>query len=122
MFISKYKFQIISLSFVHPIPLWEHNVSIMSMFQELPSFSTKDCEELNRYRQYLQVTSLADITTGDGKKVRHSIMQGLCQSDRVSILDWGIFYPTQREKNKWIKAMRCITIGNTSRLLNSLGK
>ena len=49
-------------------------------------------------------------------------MHGLRQTDRVSTLDWGTFYPTQREKNKWIKAMRSITVGNTSRLLQGLGK
>ena len=86
-FISKHKLTVSSSSFVYPTPLREHDVSIMSALQQLPSLTKSDLDILNRVRQHLQVTSLADITTGDGKKIRFPILNGTRQLDRISSLE-----------------------------------
>ena len=76
---------------------------------------------MNNVQIYLQVTSLADITTGDGKYARKTILEAQHQDDRQILLDWGIQHPSNSYLNIWKKSIRALTSGTNGKLFVTLG-
>ena len=57
-----------------------------------PNINHNNVKIFNNCRLYLQVLSLADITTGDGARITRNALQGIIDEDRISTLTW----PAQR--------------------------
>jgi hypothetical protein len=76
-----------------------NDVMLMDYFITL-KYKPKTLQVLNRCRIYLQVLSLSDITSADGKEIIPQVLIGDKLSDRKSNLEW----PTQQKhpKNNWI--------------------
>jgi hypothetical protein len=97
---------------------------IMDEILASPLISTKDYNKMNYCRMYLQVTTLADITTSDGKRIRSDIQAG----DRnVLHRDQTIDWPYQQKpgKNswmKWKKNLRLVFCHQADALRNTLGQ
>ena len=55
---------------------------------------------INRVRGYLEVFTLADITTGDGHKIRQCFLIG-AKSDTNSLWDWHEEQPSPLDISRW---------------------
>ena len=71
--------------------------------------NTEILRSINRCRQYLEVLTLADITTGDGSKVRENILQVQRLDNERSKYKWSIQKPSAKDKRTWTDAIRYIT-------------
>ena len=83
-------------------PLRENDVEIMRCFHENLSLSSAELLAINRVRCYLEVLSLADIATGDGKKIRQCYLQGIRSTER-STWEWHEERPCIKDFNIWRK-------------------
>lgn len=64
---------------------------------------------VNRCRLFLQVLTLADISTGDGTKVAHSYYTGVGEDSRSSRYSWPEQgQPSRAEWKIWIKCVDMI--------------
>ena len=86
-----------------------------------PNMNRAQLKILNNVRIHLQVTYLADITTGDGKYVRRTILEARRQDNRISQLDWGIQHPSTAHLTIWKKAIATLTTNASGRLHSTLG-
>ena len=73
-FISDNNIVLSSFAHVHSLPLRINDRSVMSCFETLPNLTQNNKKIFNKVRICLQITSLADMVTGDGKYVREPIM------------------------------------------------
>jgi hypothetical protein len=74
-----------------PSLLRTNDVMLMDYFI-MNKYNPNELALLNKCRIYLQVLSLADITSADGEKIMTSYKLGLLSQDRKSTLNW----PTQQ--------------------------
>jgi hypothetical protein len=98
-FTSRYSLQFLYPSGWIPSKPRRHDVFLMDAFHtHLPSIST--LRILNQCRLYLQVITLSDIATADGKLILPEAKQGVPLSDRLSTLLW----PAQGNPSKvdWV--------------------
>ena len=93
----------------------------MSCFETLPNLTRNDKKILNRVRICLQITSLADMVTGDGKYIREPIRNARRQNDRKSSLDWGIEKPTRAHLRLWKKSIADLVVSENGRIDIELG-
>jgi hypothetical protein len=52
------------------------------------NFNTQQLRQINTCRLYLQVLTLSDIATANGKYLLPNILKGQCTTDRTSTLNW----------------------------------
>ncbi len=76
-----------------------HNIELMRV--ACRHYNCKDSIFINRYRLYLQVTTLYDIITYDGKKIHPQILHGECIDSRQYHHTWVQF----RKPPKWIRSI-----------------
>ena len=79
-----------------------------------PNIEHNELNIFNNYRLYLQVHSLADITTGDGARITGNALQRIRDPDRKSNLTW----PAQKRPSGkywkiWRKMLRQVFTNNT---------
>ena len=65
-----------------------HDRALMSILKEDHNISTAVEESINRMKCYLEVLSLADITTGGGTKIRPCLIYCI-KGDTISSWDWA---------------------------------
>ena len=69
-------------------------------------------KSVNRVRLYLRVTSLADISTGDGRYIRPEFLSTI-QLRRAtiptSVLTWPVENPSSKDFGIWVTALNSIT-------------
>jgi hypothetical protein len=65
----------------------EHDIFLMELFQ-LHNFSSTQLRHLNHCRLFLQVLTLSDITSADGKHILSSAKNGMLALERPSMLHW----------------------------------
>ena len=92
----------------------------MDILKEDYDISTTVEESINRMRCYLEVFSLAYITTRDGTKIRPCFGYGII-GDTVSSWDWAEERPTIQDIQNWKWAMNLL-VDATNKLHNPLGK
>ena len=68
-------------------------------------------QSINRVRCHLQVLSLADIVTGDGKNIGGNYLRGIPSKD-VSRWEWHKEEPCQNDYKTWNKYISKITEAN----------
>ncbi len=96
--VSRVKFQITVKRAWKPAIQRLHDIMLMDFFVEL-KYSPHQLEALNRCRIYLQVLTLSDITSADGRQIIQPVLNGDKIIDRRSTLYW----PTQQRPppNEW---------------------
>ena len=100
-------------------PLRVNDRALMDIFKE-HNITTKESTSINKVRGYLEVFTLADITTGDGNKIRQCFKLGI-KSDTKSLWDWHEERPSQLDLAEWKRAMTLLVDG-TNKLHKPLGK
>ena len=84
------------------------------------SLTTQEMKLLNMCRLYLQVVSVADITSLNGNVILSKYME--CNRVRKSTMLWPKqVEPPKRATNVWLKAIRRLTLGQGT-LIIPLGK
>ncbi len=73
-----------------------HDMMIMDFALQL-NFMASQLHRLNTCRLYLQVLTISDITTADGRHILPTIMEGFRDETRISILLW----PTSMQPKNW---------------------
>ena len=101
-------------------PLRIHDRAITDIFFQDHSLPPNILVSINRVRCYLEVFSLADITTGDGTRIRSCYLQGN-RGDTHSKSDWHEKQPSVRDFNRWRNSMPLL-LDETKRLHRPLGK
>jgi hypothetical protein len=96
----------IGVSFVYP-DVWipprsrEHNLHLIEHIQTL-NLTDKSMDILNRCRLYLQVITLADITSADGKEIMPGVKKGQRLDEQTSRLEWPHQErPSNQDWNLW---------------------
>ena len=119
-FASKY-----SLKFLYPTG-WvppkprSYDMFLMDFFQQC-KLTVKDMRVLNRCRLYLQVLTVSDIMTADGKAILPAIKTGQLLDDRPSNLLWPTQgRPSPQEWNIWKQHLAHME--NKGKLVQPLGK
>ena len=92
---------------------------IEQIVTKYPNINHNEMNIFNNCRLYLQVHSLADITTGDGTRITGNALQGMRDDDRKSTLTW----PAQRRPADkywkiWRRMLRQVFTNNTYWSLN----
>ncbi len=98
----------------------EHDNFLMEIFQA-HNFSPSQLRQLNHCRLFLQVITISDIATADGKRILPSALQGIRASDRSSSLQW----PRQESPPKPVWDLWRLALSHfstQSRLNQSLGR
>jgi ribonuclease HI len=98
-----------------PIPQRENDIMLMDFFLSL-KYKPHDLKILNQCRIYLQVFSLTDITSADGKQILPHSKAGQLGQDRKSSLTWPTQQrPTKKAWNLWQQALQHLeTLGYLS--------
>ena len=105
---------------VLPLPLREWDSAIMAKCRAVGIRCPKQQRRINRVRCSLQVITLADITTADGRSIRQDVREGR-QWTRRSKYQWGKEQPSEQDWDEWSRAM--IRISNHNGYLpNPLGR
>ena len=100
----------------------EKDELIMDVFLKYGNYSVAELRLLNRCRMYLQVTTLSDITTGDGKFLADGALQG-SESYQTDNYDWPYQQkPPRAEWNAWAGEVRRHFAPIKDRLSTPLGK
>jgi hypothetical protein len=68
-----------------PKLLREHDLMLMDFFMTL-NFSPSQLQLINRCRLFLQVLTLSDITSADGRTILPNYIKGIQSQDRISTL------------------------------------
>ena len=86
----------------------------MDTFRTSGLFSTQDLVHLNAAQLHLQVATVADISTADGKSLEEHAIQGFCSPQRVSTILW-IRHPdiTLRQRKLWLSAVLRLFAGGS---------
>ena len=100
-------------------PQRNNDRALMDIFKE-HDINTTVMSSINRVRGYLEVFTLADITTGDGNKIRPCFLLG-SKSDTNSLWDWHEERPSLLDISRWKWAMTLL-VDETKKLHTSLGK
>ena len=86
--------------------LREKDECIMDKVME-SKISDTEKRQVNRCRVYMQVITLADITTGDGKRIRSEAWAvQKCSRQGITWPEWGT--PSTADKNVWRRVIRSI--------------
>ena len=86
------------------------------------NFDTGAKRKINRCRHYLQVTTIADICTGDGRIINTSAWKGERNPNHYTKYNWPQQQrPSGRDWTTWRNLLRKITNPNTKFLINPLG-
>lgn len=112
--------------------LWRHGITINGPIQtpttcrrndlniieqvvsNYPNIKQEDLTIFNNCRLFLQVHSLSDITTGNGKRIMGSSLQGIRDNDRKSNLIWPSQQrPSDRYWKIWRRIIRHTFTDNT---------
>ena len=90
-------------------PQCQHDRSLMEVFSA-SNISDFKLFYINCCRIYLQITSVADISTADGTKIRKEILSCRRIKDRKSSLVWpNQQEPTSQQKSDWKSALyKCL--------------
>ena len=100
----------------------ENDQFIMEMFT-VKKISSFKLFHLNCCRMYLNVLTLADITTADGLSIRQDIVECRLPRDRKSPLVWpNQPEPTPQQKSKWKAGLLSCMLKSASRELLQLTK
>ena len=103
-----------------PPLVWENDCYLMESFLTI-SMPTKYLEELNYCRLYLQVITLANIVTPDGKYIQEWAYQG--HKQQQSNLSWPIQQrPSNSQWQWWQRHLRKLFITGPRQLLRPLGQ
>lgn len=100
----------------------EDDVYLMEIFAHY-GFTKKELQQINRCRIHMQVTTLADIVTGDGKRITETARHCKRDDTRSSPFDWPIQpRPGPLSRSTWSKALRtCFPSLDDGSLTHSLG-
>jgi hypothetical protein len=101
----------------------ENDTHIMDEILDSPLIPATDYSTINYCRLYLQVTTIADITTSDGKRIRTEIMEGdRNDTRRDQSLDWPFQQkPGKTEWKKWKKYLQQTFCTSEEKLKQPLG-
>ena len=80
---------------------------IMPLMKEM-GFGEKECVKLNRVRMAKEVSSLADLVTGDGRSLRQFALDWGCDVDQRSKYVWPTEQPSNSDYDLWTKAIEKI--------------
>lgn len=119
-FISTHDIILSNTTNVRLSPLRSHDRTIMDIFFQDHSLPPNILVSINRVRCYLEVFSLANITTGDGNRIRSCYLQGN-RGDTHSNWDWHEEKLSVRDFNRWRNSMSLL-LDETKRLHRPLGK
>jgi hypothetical protein len=98
----------------------EHDIALMDFFIT-QGYKNSQLGRLNRCRIYLQVITLADITSASGSNIIPDILSGIPLIDRKSHLQWPCQQrPPQGDWTLWAQALRPLQPRST--LLQPLGQ
>ena len=100
-------------------PLRVNDRALMDILKE-HDIPTAVSTSINRVRGYLEVFTLADITTGDGNKIRQCFQLG-SKSDTKSLWDWHEERPSPLDFSRWKWAVTLL-VDETKKLHTPLGK
>ena len=94
------------------VPIRKYDRNLMNVFLRWKLTNT-DMEYLNTYRIYLQVITVEDVATLDGRNAIEAYFQ--CRKVRQSILKWPCqVEPPKKMKDMWKALMnRLCSIGTT---------
>jgi len=105
-------------------PLRENDQHLMIKFVE-KGVPKEDLQTLNKCRYYLQVNTLAEVSTGDGLRIKLSILDGHRPIDRISPYKWQTTQkPTVRDWKVWSQYLKStFSMNPDSRILrHPMGK
>ncbi|MGH7974595.1 MAG: hypothetical protein ACREBR_03650, partial [bacterium] len=85
-------------------------------------FTAAEAQMINQCRMFLQVVTVADIATGDGRTVGKTYIEGKRDEHRISNYSWPIqSNPSERSWQVWRKALRTLC-QQPNRLIQQLGE
>ena len=96
---------------VLPSPLREGDKGILQMCRENGISSETTLRIINRVRCHLQVITLADISVGDGRRIREDMLDGR-RGQWQSHYEFGEEYPSVDDRVVWRNTMRRISNNN----------
>lgn len=117
-FISEHKINIKNQSYSQPGIIREHDRAIMDCLMQREELKETFLKSVNRVRCYTKLFSLADIVSGDGKKIRKTFMDKEIKP-LESIWDWPTEKPSKKDFNNW---RRAIIMLNNDVITQQLGK
>ena len=86
----------------------ENDASIMEAIRALGPLSRKEIMAINRVRCYFQVMTVADIASGDGKRISKNYINNNSKPFR-SKWKWHVEHPSNADFNIWHKRIQCLT-------------
>lgn len=108
----------------HNIQLQRENDGyLMEIFSQY-GFSKKELQQINRCRMHMQVTSISDIVTGDGKHISNCAKHCKIDKTRPSPFGWPVQpRPGPASRATWSRALRlCFPPQEDNSLATPLGK
>ena len=93
-----------------PLPLQRVGDSYLTVLFTNLGYDLPRLQAINRCRLHYAVYSLADITTGDGYRIRRDFIQGMHPRDvQPSPYQWPNERPSRQDKAIWIAALAAIS-------------
>ena len=86
----------------HLRPLRENDAAIMTLLRQFHHLSKQEITAINRVRNYLEVLTVADIATGDGKHICTNYLSGIRSHNRSSY-EWQTEHPCAQDFRCWRK-------------------
>ena len=87
------------------------------------AFTISDLAKINRCRLYLRVTTLSDITSGDGKTICKQYWDGYRDDERILLHDWPEQGdPGDKDWTLWRRALKTAFPQQQRKLENPLGR
>ena len=118
---------VVSGLYARPSIQRQHDYFLMErLIRNFPGiFSTSELQAINRCRLFLQVLTMADVSTGDGLEFSKKYFSGIRDSSRKSLFQWPMQRnPTRPEWRLWQRAMCVLAHGSirmSRRLVTPLG-
>ena len=86
----------------------QHDTIMMEKILQIHTLSKTERRDANKCRIYLRAVSIADITTGDGKRISDFAMKGYQNNRQTrSDIEWPLWgKPAEKEWKSWCKAIR----------------
>ena len=111
-FTSKLKLLVIGEDLCLPKPQRLGDTFIMEELIRSRQFDDKTLISCNRCRVFMEVITLSDIATGDGRRLQPDCIGVSRNVPRCNKWEWPTEKPTRTDKSRWKEALRYFTTGN----------